>query len=642
MDRSRTPAALPAPRKPLQITWEKKDLAVGENEVNQLILRPKSTLKKYLPFAETSWDDTTTVTLTQFFDAYQEEIKRYIQEQVAASTGTIAMLQDQKTAETAILKNAVHNLDFNLSKAQLQIQHLLLERDQLLAPEDPMDLDLPEPQLPDYIYFIQDAIAKGQLVLVPPVQEKKPRSRADSVFTEELFPLPIRPPPPQQQQQTPAPRQESLIPGWSPRGIAGSSSTPLPPGTTPYSKPLFALGGGYMGTETPTPRGAGDAGPVGGLFQPMGPLFGPPVQQTSPGQSGPSNPPPPPPGGNDDERRGRQPGGRQGEDHDEDYQMGGGNGGGGGGGRRVAGGGGSDPGSSSSDSEPEGGDPKAWKRYYRRQMKKQETRIMRNMQALFGGASPSTSTGRARDPKAPQPSKFKGEAHDVDRFLRQCENVFILEASSFQNDSTRIRYTGNLLEGQVVVNWYEAYHNLIDQGAANRAAGRQVQLDPHWSSWDTFTLSFRSSFGDRVTRDEAVAKWDKLTQTAGIDAFLDKIVQLMWKTGYSGEVVDDKISQGLNAELALDWAKVAVKPESLHERIQLIRHMGHVLERHQKTRTPVTRTEKKEGEKKKSAKRKGQKASADTEKKEAGSTQTSTEKRDKAVELKGMSEYNLP
>jgi hypothetical protein len=274
-------------------------------------------------------------------------------------------------------------------------------------------------------------------------------------------------------------------------------------------------------------------------------------------------------------------------------------------------------------------------------LRRQEERMMRNMALLINGGNRPTSAGRARDPKAPQPSKFKGEAHDVDRFLRQCENVFILEASSFQSDSTKIRYTGNLLEGSTVVNWYEAYHNLIDQGAANRAAGHQVELDPHWTSWDRFTHSFRSSFGDRVTREEAVAKWDKLTQTAGIDAFLDKIVQLMWKTGYSGEVVDDKISQGLNSELALDWAKVPVKPESLHERIQMIRHMGHVLERHKKMRAPVTGTEKKGGDKK-STKRKGQRATADTEKKEAGESQAPPEKRDKAVELKGMSEYNLP
>jgi hypothetical protein len=267
--------------------------------------------------------------------------------------------------------------------------------------------------------------------------------------------------------------------------------------------------------------------------------------------------------------------------------------------------------------------------------------MMENMSAILGGGTPQTTAVRAREPKAPQPSKFKGEAHDVDRFLRQCENVFSIETSSFLQDTIKIRYTGNLLEGTAAVNWYEAYHNLIDQGAADRAAGQQVQLDPHWATWDTFSHSFRSSFGDRVTREEAVVKWDKLSQTAGIDTFLDQIVQLMWKTGYSGEVVDDKISQGLSTELALDWAKVAVKPALLNERIQLLRHMGHVLERHKKLRTPGAGAEKKGGEKKR-AKRKGQSATADTDKQNAGESKTPPEKRDKAVELKGMSEYYLP
>jgi hypothetical protein len=212
-NRSRTPAALPAPRKALQLTWENKHWAVGGRETTQLILTPKTTLKKYLPFAKTNLDDSTSVTLGEFFDAYQEEMRRYISEQVATSSGNIAMVQNRARVENVILDNAVHNLDFNLSKMQAQIQHLLVERDQLLQPTDPMNLDLLEPQLPDYIYYIQEAIAKGQIVIVPPVQDKKARVRADSAFTEELFPLPIRAPPPPQQVQNTKPRADPVILG---------------------------------------------------------------------------------------------------------------------------------------------------------------------------------------------------------------------------------------------------------------------------------------------------------------------------------------------------------------------------------------------------------------------------------------------
>ena len=103
----------------------------------------------------------------------------------------------------------------------------------------------------------------------------------------------------------------------------------------------------------------------------------------------------------------------------------------------------------------------------------------------------------------------------------------------------------------------------------------------------------------------------------------------------------DKIFQGLSSEIALDWAKVAAKPASLHERIQLVRQIGHVLERHKKLRTPGTGAEKKGGEKK-HAKRKGQTATAGTEKKNTGENKIPPGKaKDKAVELKGMSEYYL-
>jgi len=100
--------------------------------------------------------------------------------------------------------------------------------------------------------------------------------------------------------------------------------------------------------------------------------------------------------------------------------------------------------------------------------------------------------------------------------------VIILEASSFLQATHKIRYTGNLLEGLAAVYWYKAYHNLIDHAAANRAAGNPVhpvQLDRHWMFWDTLSNSFRSSFGHRVPSEEAVTKWDRLSQTAGIDNF---------------------------------------------------------------------------------------------------------------------------
>ena len=50
-----------------------------------------------------------------------------------------------------------------------------------------------------------------------------------------------------------------------------------------------------------------------------------------------------------------------------------------------------------------------------------------------------------RPVKAPQPSPFKGDPEDLERFLRQLENMFALEHQTFQQDIRKIRYAANLL-----------------------------------------------------------------------------------------------------------------------------------------------------------------------------------------------------
>jgi len=380
--RSKTPLPLPAPRKPLLLTWEKKILPVDEKETTQLILRPKSTLQKYLPQAETAWTDTSKVKLVEFFDAYQEAMKKYVDWQIASASGTIQMVKEEGQVQDAILRNAIETLDYNFRRSQEQVQNLLLERDTLTAPEDPMDLDLPEPHLPDFIYQIQDAISKGQLTILPPVEEKGVRPRADSALTEEQFPVQIRPPPPVQQQQESAFRNpEDLTPvGLEP----GGSSTPLPPPHRREYGRTFGLGlGGYdpWQPDSPTPRQqAGGSG--------IGRGFPFPVMR-----------PPPPP---EEERRARSeptPGPR--EDEEEGQEGGAGAGGGGatggggaGGEGRVAGGGGGDP-EGSDDSEPEGDDRRAWQRYTRRMLRKQERRMMAMVSAMMSGASSDPTAGRA-------------------------------------------------------------------------------------------------------------------------------------------------------------------------------------------------------------------------------------------------------
>jgi len=112
-----------------------------------------------------------------------------------------------------------------------------------------------------------------------------------------------------------------------------------------------------------------------------------------------------------------------------------------------------------------------------------------------------------------------------------------------------------------------------------------AELDPQFASWDRFEASLRASFGERVTRAQAVRTWDRLKHKESIDDFIDELSRLMWLTGYEGEVVEDKIPQGLNDTMALEWAKVARKPYELGDQLALLRDMGHAIEdatRHRK------------------------------------------------------------
>ena len=103
--------------------------------------------------------------------------------------------------------------------------------------------------------------------------------------------------------------------------------------------------------------------------------------------------------------------------------------------------------------------------------------------------------------KALQPSPFKEDPKDLERFLRQLENMFALEHPTFQQDIKKIRYAANLLyrnkddKFRDPASWYESYHLKIDANAVQRVPGSpQDYLDPKWKEWATFMEALRSFF----------------------------------------------------------------------------------------------------------------------------------------------------
>ncbi|KAH8144263.1 uncharacterized protein LAJ45_05299 [Morchella importuna] len=158
-------------------------------------------------------------------------------------------------------------------------------------------------------------------------------------------------------------------------------------------------------------------------------------------------------------------------------------------------------------------------------LEKQQTELLASMTQFMRPPAPShpSAASRAREPKAHPQAKFNGKANNVETFIRQCENVFSIESQFFTYEEVRIRYAGNLMEGEAPANWYEAYHSSIDQASANRIAGMSVVLDEKWKCWDSFVDALRAAFGEAISRDDAAAQWKALTLTA------------------KGQLVDDKI-----------------------------------------------------------------------------------------------------
>ena len=186
---------------------------------------------------------------------------------------------------------------------------------------------------------------------------------------------------------------------------------------------------------------------------------------------------------------------------------------------------------------------------------------------------------------APKPQPYKGNPEDLERFLRQLENVWALEAHRYKKDITKIRYAANLLHRNAndkhgdLVKWYEAYHPKIDLAAARQLpGGAKATLDLVWSTWNVFAESLRASFATRVGREQVVNQWQELKHTDSIDDFLYRLTNLMWRTGYTEEVAKDKLIWGLNKEVGLAWAQTPQKPRSLHEQMALLRDIGHNLE----------------------------------------------------------------
>jgi hypothetical protein len=212
--------------------------------------------------------------------------------------------------------------------------------------------------------------------------------------------------------------------------------------------------------------------------------------------------------------------------------------------------------------------PNAWRLWTQRQARRQAEQ-----------ARSPPKENRPSAPLGPAPSKtefFYGDHKDVDRFMNELSNYF--ELAGITEDIRKIRTAGSRCRDNAQ-SWYQTYQLKIDADLAIAKLGK-FQNDPLFRTGSYFQKLLRESHGGgKPRREDAVSEWNGLRQTEGIDAFLDAITRLMWVTGYSDDVVKDRLAEGLKRELALDWAKVQQKPKSVERQIAMLRDMGHSIER---------------------------------------------------------------
>src|SRR5205807_1289103 len=125
---------------------------------------------------------------------------------------------------------------------------------------------------------------------------------------------------------------------------------------------------------------------------------------------------------------------------------------------------------------------------------------------------------------------------------------------ALRKDIDKIQLIVPLLQGNAK-KWYENIHVNINKYAAARQ-NVPFDKDSVYRKWDTFKL-LQASFRQRMTRNKSVLEWNRLHHCEGqIDNFLDQIIILAYATGYSGDMVIDKVKEGLMDTMQASWAIV--------------------------------------------------------------------------------------
>lgn len=174
----------------------------------------------------------------------------------------------------------------------------------------------------------------------------------------------------------------------------------------------------------------------------------------------------------------------------------------------------------------------------------------RTRRAKSASSSDSEDDSRLR---VVDPDQYEGKSYwDLQRFLRQCQNVFTIRSRQYRRDIRRVHYARSYLKGQPEKDWW-TYEEALERRAEA----------PTWALFKQFLEEKVSPISIRVT--EAIRKYREARQKPGqtiaaFASYMDELEQQMPPMGKEARI--HNLLDGLRPEINSTILESASVPRS--------------------------------------------------------------------------------
>jgi hypothetical protein len=171
--------------------------------------------------------------------------------------------------------------------------------------------------------------------------------------------------------------------------------------------------------------------------------------------------------------------------------------------------------------------------------------------------SASLPPAAPREPKIKEPETFHGDRNALNCFLTECDLVFELQPSRFQDDRTKVSYMISLLRDTPLL----AIRPLLSEYP------RPFILE----DYPAFVKHLRTNYGDPDEKGTARRRLKALRQMGSASAYFAEFQQYIAILGWKDpDPIIDKAMEGLKPNLKDEIARQGFKPTTLTDLISLI------------------------------------------------------------------------